>query len=145
IGPYQLIRLLGSGGIGHVWLARRADEHFEKDVALKLIKRGMDTEEILSRFRQERQVLARLEHPNIARLIDGGATPDGLPYLVMEYVEGEPIDAYCDRKCLSLRSRLGLFRKVCAAVHAAHQNLVVHRDLKPGNILVSDAGEPTLL
>src|SRR5262245_3920270 len=95
IGPYQLVRLLGSGGIGHVWLARRVDEHFEKEVALKLIKRGMDTDDILARFRLERQVLARLEHPNIARLIDGGATEDGLPYLVMEYVEGVPIDRYC--------------------------------------------------
>src|SRR5262249_5130879 len=105
IGPYQLVRLLGSGGIGHVWLARRVDEHFEKDVALKLIKRGMDTDDILARFRLERQVLARLEHPNIARLIDGGATEDGLPYLVMEYVEGVPIDRYCNEHALSISQR----------------------------------------
>jgi len=145
IGPYQLVRLLASGGIGHVWLARRIDEHFEKDVALKLIKRGMDTDAILERFRQERQVLARLEHPNIARLIDGGATDDGLPYLVMEYVDGLPIDEDCRRRGLSVRQRLVLFREVCAAVAYAHRNLVVHRDLKPGNILVTDDGRPKLL
>ncbi len=145
IGPYQLVRLLGSGGIGHVWLARRADEHFSKLVALKLIKRGMDTDAILRRFRHERQVLARLEHASIARLIDGGATDDGLPYLVMEYVDGVPIDRFCHDRQLDVTQRLDLFGQVCSAVQHAHQNLVVHRDLKPGNILVTADGQPKLL
>ena len=114
-------------------------------VAIKLIKRGMDTDAVLQRFRHERQILASLEHPNIARLLDGGTTGDGLPYFVMEYVDGEPIDDYCRARQLSLDQRLRLFREVCAAVSYAHQHLVVHRDIKPSNILVTTDGVPKLL
>jgi eukaryotic-like serine/threonine-protein kinase len=145
LGPYKVIRELGHGGMGAVYLAVRADDQYRKRVAIKLIKRGLDTDEILSRFRHERQILASLDHPNIARLLHGDITADGLSYFVMEYVEGLPIDVYCDSKKLSTATRLELFRKVCAAVQYAHQNLVVHRDLKPGNILVTDQGEPKLL
>ncbi len=136
IGSYELLRELGRGGMGAVYLARRADDEFEHQVALKLIQPGLGSEAIVSRFRRERQILARLEHPSIAKLLDGGSTDEGLPYLVMEYVQGEPIDRYCDRQGFGIKRRLALFRKVCAAVAYAHQNLVVHRDLKPGNILV---------
>ncbi len=145
LGPYKIIRELGHGGMGTVYLAVRADDQYRKRVAIKLIKRGLDTDEILSRFRHERQILASLDHPNIARLLHGDTTADGLSYFVMEYVEGVPIDVYCDSKKLSTATRLELFRKICAAVHYAHQNLVVHRDLKPGNILVTEEGEPKLL
>ena len=145
VGSYQLERRLGRGGMGTVWLATRHDQEFHKQVAIKLVKRGMDSREILRRFRTERQVLANLDHPNIARLIDGGSTPDGLPYLVMEYVEGVPIDRFCDEQNCSIDDRLRLFRMVCAAVHYAHQNLVVHRDIKAGNILVTRDGVPKLL
>ena len=145
IGPYRVDRLLGSGGMGHVYLAVRADEQYQKRVAIKVVKRGTDTDFVLRRFRQERQILAGLDHPNIARLFDGGNTEDGLPYFVMEYVEGEPITSFCDRRGLDLRERLRLFRTVCGAVQFAHQNLVVHRDLKPGNILVTADGVPKLL
>src|SRR6478672_1840130 len=136
IGPYEVVRKLGSGGMGTVYLATRADEQFEKQVAIKIVKRGMDTESILRRFVMERQILANLEHPNIARLIDGGSTEDGLPYFVMEYIDGVQITKYCEVNRLSTNERLILFRKVCAAVQYAHQNLVIHRDLKPANILV---------
>ena len=145
VGPYRLQRLLGAGGMGAVWLAERADEQYDKQVAIKLIKRGMDTDEILARFRNERQVLANLDHPNIARLFDGGTTADGRPYLVMEHVDGTPIDRYCDENHLNISERLELFIRVCTAVQHAHQNLVIHRDLKPGNILVTSDGEPKLL
>ena len=145
IGSYQLIRELGRGGMGAVFLANRADDEFRKRVAIKLIKRGMDSEFILRRFRNERQILATLDHPNIARLLDGGTTEDGLPYFVMEFIEGEPIHYYCDSQQLSIRERLKLFQKVCSAVHYAHQNLVIHRDLKPGNILVTKDETPKLL
>lgn len=145
IGPYRIIREIGQGGMGAVYLALRVDDQFSKRVAIKLIGRGMNTREILSRFRHERQILANLEHPNIARLLDGGTARDGLPYFVMEYIEGQPIDQYCDAKNLSLRERLKLFRTVCAAVHYAHQNLVIHRDIKPGNILVTAEGISKLL
>ncbi|MGE3167151.1 MAG: tetratricopeptide repeat protein [Planctomycetota bacterium] len=145
IGPYRLIRRLGGGGMGTVWLAERADAVFEKAVAVKLIRRGMDTAEILRRFRNERQLLASLDHPHIGRLLDGGATEDGRPYLVMEFVDGFPIDQYADEHRLDVPDRLRLFRQVCAAVHHAHQNLVVHRDLKPSNILVTADGEVKLL
>src|SRR5437588_948147 len=144
IGPYKIIREIGRGGMGTVYLAARADD-FEKRVAIKLIKRGMDTDEILSRFRNERQILASLDHPNIARLLDGGTTADGLPYFVMEYIEGQPVNDYCDTHCLSIDELLHLFRSVCSAVSYAHQHLVIHRDLKPGNILVTDRGTPKLL
>ncbi|MEM7585214.1 MAG: serine/threonine-protein kinase, partial [Acidobacteriota bacterium] len=144
VGSYRIERLLGRGGMGSVFLATRIDE-FQKRVALKILKPGLNTEAIVRRFRHERQILAHLDHPNIAKLLDGGSTDDGLPYFVMEFVEGEPIDQYCDRHRLTVRQRLALFRKVCAAVHLAHQNLIVHRDLKPANILVASDGEPKLL
>lgn len=145
IGHYQIIEELGAGGMGAVFLARRIDGAFEHQVALKLIKRGMNSEAILRRFFNERQILASLKHPNIAHLIDGGTTGDGLPYFVMEYVEGEPINDYADRKNLDLEERLGLFRQICTAVSFAHQNLVIHRDLKPSNILVTKDGNIKLL
>jgi len=136
IGPYRLIEKIGSGGMGNVYRAVRDDREFEQTVAIKRIKRGLDTDEILDRFRRERQVLANLIHPNIARLLDGGSTGDGRPYLVLEYVEGKRIDDYCDERRLTVSQRLELFRVVCDAVQFAHRNLVIHRDLKPGNILV---------
>jgi serine/threonine-protein kinase len=144
IGAYRIVREIGRGGMGAVYLAERADE-FEQRVAIKLVRRGMDTDEIVRRFRSERQILAHLDHPNIGKLFDGGTTEDGRPYFVMEYVEGRPIDEYCDDRKLPVRARLELFRQVCAAVHFAHQNLIVHRDLKPGNILVTAGGVPKLL
>ncbi|MDQ6624499.1 MAG: protein kinase, partial [Verrucomicrobiota bacterium] len=145
LGAYELMRELGRGGMGAVWLARRADQQFEKLVAIKLLKRGTDTEEILRRFQAERQILARLDHPNIARLLDAGTSEDGLPYFVMEYVDGQRLTDYARAKSLSLGERLRLFQHICGAVQFAHQNLVIHRDLKPGNILINAAGEPTLL
>src|ERR1051326_1625141 len=144
IGPYQILREIGTGGMGSVYLAERVDE-FRQKVALKLMRRDMDSRMVISRFRYERQILAGLDHPNIARLLDGGATDDGRPYFVMEFVEGTPLDVYCRRNALPVRRRLELFRLVCAAVQYAHQNLVVHRDIKPGNILVSEDGVPKLL
>ena len=144
IGPYCVVREIGSGGMGVVYEAVRDDE-FRKRVAIKVVKPGMDTAFILRRFHTERRICATLSHPNIAMLLDGGATADRLPYFAMEYVEGEPIDSYCNRLSLSVRQRLELFRAVCAAVHHAHQNLVVHRDLKPSNILVTKEGVPKLL
>ena len=145
VGAYRLIRELGRGGMGAVFLAQRADDEFKKWVAIKLIKRGMDTDFILKRFRNERQILATLDHPNIARLLDGGTTEDNLPYFVMEYIPGEPIHQYCDAHQLTIQERLQLFQKVCSAVHYAHQNLIIHRDLKPGNILVTKDNSPKLL
>ena len=145
IGPYAIQRQLGTGGMGTVYLASRADQHYSKLVALKVIRHGMEQDRIVQRFRRERQIVASLDHPNIARLLDGGAAEDGRPYFVMEYVEGIPIDTYCDERKLSTEDRLRLFSTVCAAVHYAHQNLVVHRDLKPGNILVSNEGVVKLL
>ncbi len=146
VGPYRLLRRIGQGGMGAVYLAERVDGQFEQRVALKLIKRGMDSEQILRRFQSERQILARLEHPNIARLLDGGLTDDGRPYFAMEYVEGEPIDQYCDARRLRIDERLELFVTVCKAVLHAHARLVVHRDLKPENILVAEdeAGRPVV-
>ena len=145
VGPYRLVRRLGEGGMGVVYLAERADGQFTQQVALKLIKRGMDSERIVQRFLAERQILARLQHPNIARLLDGGMTEDGRPYFAMEYVDGVPILAYAREHGLSVPDRLLLFERVCDAVHHAHQHLIVHRDLKPGNILVTRAGELKLL
>ncbi len=145
VGPYQLEKRIGRGGMGSVWLASRFDHEYERKVAVKMVKRGMDTSEILRRFKLERQVLASLDHPNIARLIDGGSTPDGLPYLVMEYVEGKPIDQYCESRQSPISDRLKLFRHVCAAVQYAHSTLVVHRDIKASNILVTAEGVPKLL
>lgn len=145
IGPYRIVREIGYGGMGAVFLAERVEGEFEQQVALKLIKRGMDSGQILNRFRSERQILAILKHTNIARLLDGGMTEDGLPYFAMEYVEGKPINEYCDENKLTVKERLQLFQKICAAVQYAHQNLIVHRDLKPSNILVSKTGEVKLL
>jgi serine/threonine protein kinase len=145
IGPYRVTSVIGSGGMGVVYAAVRDDQQYSKQVAIKLVKRGMDTDFVLGRFRTERQILATLEHPQIARLIDGGATEDGQPYLVMEHVDGLPITQYCENNRLSLVERLDLFRSVCEAVQYAHRNLVVHRDIKPGNILVTKERLPKLL
>jgi eukaryotic-like serine/threonine-protein kinase len=145
IGAYQLLTCLGRGGMGEVWRARRADRQFEKEVAIKLVRVGYASNFVLQRFRAERQILATLEHPNIARLIDGGVTEEGQPYLVMELVEGQPIDQYCESQSLPIAQRLRLFRDVCGAVSYAHQRLVVHRDLKPSNILVTAEGTIKLL
>ena len=145
VGPYRLVRELGRGGMGTVYLAERDDEEYQAQVAIKLVRRGMDTDLILSRFYRERQTLARLQHPNIARLLDGGTTAEGLPYIVMEYVEGERITAWCERRKLTVARRLQLFLNVCRAVSYAHRELVVHRDIKPGNILVDNNGEVKLL
>jgi non-specific serine/threonine protein kinase/serine/threonine-protein kinase len=143
VGPYSVVREIGRGGMGTVYLAERADAEFDQRVALKLVREAR-SERVLRWFRYERQILASLEHPNIARLLDGGTTEDGIPYLVMEYVEGTPIDEYCTARKLSIDERLALFRQVCAAVDFAHRRLVVHRDLKPRNILVAN-GIPKLL
>lgn len=145
VGAYRIVRMLGRGGMGSVYLADRVDGAFEQQVALKVLRRGLDTDDLLARFRVERQILASLEHSNIARLLDGGSIGDGRPYLVMEHVEGEPLDVYCDRRRLTVEERLRLFRVVCEAVSHAHRNLVVHRDLKPSNVLVTDEGNPKLL
>ena len=145
IGNYKIIRQIAEGGMGSVFLAERADGQFEHKVALKLIKPGMNSSEIIKRFQFERQILARLQHPNIARLLDGGLTEDGLPYFTMEYVEGDNIDVYCNENNLSVNERLKLFVKVCHAIQYAHQNLVIHRDLKPSNIIVKKDGTVKLL
>ncbi len=145
IDTYKILKEIGHGGMGTVYLATRADESFDKKVAIKLIKRGMDTSSVLKRFVMERQILARLEHPNIALLLDGGTTTDGLPYFVMEYVEGLPVTKFCDLHQFSIEERLALFQSICSAVAYAHQNLVVHRDLKPSNILVTEDGSAKLL
>jgi serine/threonine protein kinase/TolB-like protein len=144
IGAYRLLAEIGRGGMGAVYLAEREDGEYHKQVAIKLVKEG-DSESVVRRFRQERQILADLEHPNIARLLDGGRTDGGIPYFVMEHVDGQPIDAYCESGNLSVAPRLDLFRTVCSAVGHAHAKLVVHRDLKPSNILVTTAGTPKLL
>jgi eukaryotic-like serine/threonine-protein kinase len=145
VGPYEIDRLLGRGGMGAVYLAHRADGQFERQVAIKLIDLPLATDLFRERFRQERQILAGLQHPYIARLLDGGVTSEGEPYLAMEYVEGVPINRFCQDKALTTKQRLELFESVCEAVQYAHQNLVVHRDLKPDNILVVQDGTPRLL
>ena len=145
IGSYRILREIGRGGMGTVYQAARADDAFEKIVAIKVIRRGLDTEDLVDRFRAERQILAMLDHPNITRLLDAGSTDDGLPYFVMEYIEGEPIDVYCDRRQLPVADRLKLFQNVCAAVSYAHRHLVIHRDIKPGNVLVTKDGVPHLV
>jgi eukaryotic-like serine/threonine-protein kinase len=145
IGPYQTISKIGEGGMGAVYRAVRVDDHYLKQVAIKLLRHGLRTEHSLRRFKNERQIMASLDHPNIARLLDGGATDDGHPYFVMEYIEGSRIDAYCDSRKLGTIDRLRLFVDVCGAVQYAHQSLVVHRDLKPANILVTESGVPKLL
>lgn len=145
LGPYRVLHMLGRGGMGSVYMAVRDDDSFKRRVAIKVIRKGMDTADVLRRFELERQIVTALNHPNIARVFDAGQTQDGRPYVVMEYIEGLPLDTYCDRNRLSTGERLALFRRVCEAVHSAHQNLIVHRDLKPGNILVTPQGEPKLL
>ena len=145
IGAYRIVREIGQGGMAVVYLGERDDQNYRKRVAIKMVKPGIGTEQVLRRFLNERQTLAALDHSNIVKLLDGGSTEDGLPYLVMEYVEGIPIDQYCDRNQLSVDDRLRLFRDVCSAVQYAHQNLVIHRDLKPGNILITSEGLPRLL
>jgi eukaryotic-like serine/threonine-protein kinase len=145
IGPYRVLRTLGAGGMGEVFLAERADAAYEQQVAIKIVHGGGPSRSVHSRLKAERQILAQLDHPNIARLLDGGSLPDGSAYIVMEYIEGLAIDLYCDSNRLDVTARLKLFQTVCAAVHYAHQNLIVHRDLKPSNILVTTAGVPKLL
>jgi serine/threonine protein kinase/tetratricopeptide (TPR) repeat protein len=145
IGAYRILGEIGQGGMAVVYLGERADLNYRKQVAIKMVKPGIDTERVLDRFRNERQTLAALDHSNIVKLLDGGSSEDGSPYLVMEYVEGLPIDRYCDRNQLSIDDRLRLFREVCSAVQYAHENLVIHRDLKPANILIAKGGVPRLL
>ena len=145
IGPYRVLSEIGHGGMGTVYRAIRDDDQYRKQVAIKLVRRGMDSDFVIQRFKAERQILANLEHPNIARLIDGGTTEEGWPYFSMEYVDGQPFDEFCNSRDLSIRQRLELFRKVCSAVQYAHQRLVIHRDLKPSNILVTEDGTPKLL
>jgi eukaryotic-like serine/threonine-protein kinase len=145
IGVYRIIEEIGHGGMGEVYRAVRADGQFTKEVAIKLVRGGFDTGSLVERFRNERQILASLDHPNIARLLDGGTTEEGIPYLVMELVEGVRVDSYCDVQKLSITERLQLFRQICAAVQYAHQRLVIHRDIKPSNILVTKDGAPKLL
>jgi eukaryotic-like serine/threonine-protein kinase len=145
VGTYRITKVLGYGGMGAVYEAVRDDGQFQKRVAIKLVRPAAYSKELIERFQQERRALARLEHPNIATLVDGGTTDEGVPYFVMEFVDGIPLDEYCEEKKLSVADRLDLFRLVCAAVQYAHQNLLVHRDIKPGNILVTPNGTPKLL
>jgi serine/threonine protein kinase len=145
IGPYQLFHLLGRGGMGSVYLASRVDGEYRKRVALKVLRPGFDSPDLARRFRRERQILASLDHPFIARLLDGGTIEEGRPFLVLEYVDGRPLDRWCREERPSLERRLDLFASICAAVAYAHQNLIVHRDLKPANILVTADGVPKLL
>src|SRR5271170_7092750 len=145
VGAYRIVREVGRGGMGAVYLATRDDEVFQKRVAIKVVKPGMDTADVLNRFRYERQILASLEHPYIARLFDGGSTLEGLPFFVMEYIEGRPVNTFCRESRLNNRARCELFLRILEAVSYAHRNLVVHRDLKPGNIFVTADGAPKLL
>jgi TolB-like protein len=145
IGPYKVLSEIGRGGMGAVYLAERDDREYRKTVAIKLVRGDSDSASVVRRFRQERQILAELDHPNIARLLDGGTTDEGVPYVVMEHVDGKPIDVYCAQGALPIEKRLALFRVVCSAVGDAHRKLVVHRDLKPTNILVTADGTPKLL
>src|SRR5438067_823504 len=145
VGAYLILRELGRGGMGTVYLASRDDGVVHKQVAIKIVRAGLGEADVLRRFRQERDILAALDHPAIARLIDGGSTEEGLPYFVMDYIEGERIDLWCDRRKLNVTGRLKLFEVVCDGVQYAHQRLVVHRDLKPANILVTAEGHVKLL
>ncbi|HLY99404.1 MAG TPA: serine/threonine-protein kinase, partial [Candidatus Angelobacter sp.] len=145
IGTYKLVERIGDGGMGMVYRAERDDQQFTQVVAVKLVRAGLHDPELLKRLRTERQILALLEHPHIARLLDGGITAGGQPYIVMEYIEGARITDYCKSKNLNIKQRLALFRQICSAVHYAHQRLVVHRDIKPSNILVARDGAPKLL
>jgi len=145
IGTYRVQREIGRGGMGSVYLAARDDNTFQKLVAIKIVRGGLEAGDFIERFQKERQILATLDHPNITQLLDGGTTDDGLPYLVMEYIDGDPIDGYCDEHRLNITERLAIFQGVCAAVSYAHRNLIVHRDIKPGNVLVTRDGVPRLL
>jgi eukaryotic-like serine/threonine-protein kinase len=145
LGAYQIVEQIGEGGMGAVYRAFRADDQYRKQVALKVIRGGEDSGFVVSRFRNERQILASLDHPNIARLLDGGTTDEGSPYFVMELIEGESLIRYCNHRQLSVSERLKLFLQVCSAVQFAHQHLIIHRDIKPGNILVTADGTPKLL
>ena len=145
LGPYELRDAIGAGGMGEVYRASRADAEYQQQVAIKVVRGGLDIAYISARLRAERQILATLEHPNIARLLDGGTTSDGIPYLVMELVDGVPIDRYCEERRLDVAARLKLFIDVCSAVQYAHRRMVIHRDLKPRNILVTGDGVPKLL
>ena len=145
LGPYKVEAIAGHGGMGAVYRASRDDAEFRQQVAIKLVRVAAASPDTLRRFRQERQILARLSHPNIARLLDGGSTPDGVPYLVMEFIEGEPITAWCERAIARRGGAAAAFPAVCEGVEFAHRDLVVHRDLKPGNILVTKDGTPKLL
>jgi serine/threonine protein kinase len=145
LGPFEILSEIGRGGMGTVYLARRADGLFEQRVAVKVVTPSSGSEEVVRRFEQERSILASLEHPNIARIFDGGCTEEGWPYFVMEYVDGQTIDEWCDERRLNTSERIRLFRAVCAAVHHAHQHGIIHRDLKPGNILVAKDGTVKLL
>src|SRR6202045_913943 len=144
IGPYQIVNQIGAGGMGEVYRAFRIDE-YEKEVAIKVVRAGQESGFSVGRFKNERQILATLDHPNIARLLDGGTTDNGLPYFVMELIEGKPIDEYCESHKLSTEDRLRLFSQVCSAVQYAHQHLIIHRDIKPSNILVTSDDTPKLL
>ncbi len=145
VGSYQIVEQIGAGGMGEVYRAFRADDQYRKEVALKVVRAGQDSKFVVARFKNERQVLASLDHSNIARLLDGGSTDDGLPYFVMELIEGQPLNEYCDSHKLPITERLALFLQVCSAVQYAHQHLIIHRDLKPSNILVTTEGTPKLL
>ncbi len=145
LGNYRIVSELGRGGMSHVYKAARDDDQYYKEVAIKLLRPGLDTQSLLQRLRDERQMLAQLSHPNIAQLLDGGVTETGAPYLVMEYIEGQPIDMYCEERELSITARLDLIRTLCGAVHYVHQHLMVHGDLKGGNILVTQGGVLKLL
>jgi len=145
LGAFEIIRLLDSGGMGVVFLAKRVDGHYEQQVAIKMSRLALGTNGTWQRFQAERQFLAHLQHANIARLLDGGTSADGHPYLVMEYIQGETIDKHCNSNQLSIEAILRLMGQVCKAVHYAHQNLLIHCDLKPANILVTATDEPKLL
>jgi serine/threonine protein kinase len=145
VGSYKVVEQIGVGGMGEVYRAFRADDQYRKEVALKVVRSGQDSGFVISRFKNERQILASLDHPNIARLHDGGTTPENTPYFVMELIEGQPIDRYCSQRELTVTQRLKLFLQVCSAVQYAHQRLIIHRDLKPSNILVTSDGTPKLL
>ena len=145
LGAYEIVEEIGTGGMGEVYRAVRVDDEYRKEVAIKLVRSGQDSDFVLSRFKNERQILASFEHPNIARLLDGGTTEEGLPYFVMELVEGQRLDKYCEARQLTTNERLALFLQICSAVQYAHQRLIIHRDIKPGNILVTADGVPKLL
>ena len=145
IENYLILERIGTGGMGAVYLAERLNSDFKQKVALKIIKRGMDSEAILTRFATERRILSTLKHPNIAQLLDGGISSEGLPFFVMEYVDGKPLNQFCDENELALNERLQIFRQICSAVENAHKHLIIHRDLKPSNVLVTSDGIPKLL